>query len=77
MSENPVVVMEGSLTADLTPIAFDAANRMNDAVNDWNKEGGDTASLVNLLLDQNRKLVVALGRLETEVGVVSGRITRG
>lgn len=71
-----VEVIEGFLTQDTTPAAFTAAKEMSSAVTKFNAEGGDMQVLINVLIEQNRSLVRALGKVEMRIAELDGTITR-
>lgn len=73
-----VKVIEGFITEDGEPITFALATKISkDNVAFSQKaqlEGVDAQSITAFLSQQNNDIVKALGRLEHQLGVVSGRI---
>ena len=76
MSEQPpTTVYEGFITEDMTPAAFQAATDMDNATRQANEAGVDLHGLIALLEGHNRILLRALGMVEIEARIGSGKIT--
>lgn len=73
MDENGVRVIEGVLTEDSTPLAFRLAEEMSAANNAFSaRSDKGLQDLVDHLNEQNRRLLVAFGRLEMAVNMHAG-----
>lgn len=69
---NSTRVIEGVLTEDSTPLTFRLAEEIEAATKAFNGGEKDLAQLVALLAEQNRLLMVTVGRLELAVNMHAG-----
>ncbi|MBE0009617.1 MULTISPECIES: hypothetical protein [unclassified Arthrobacter] len=68
-------IYEGMITKDMTPIAFEAAkniDEMNTAYSSSPEK--DLQGFVDILMNQNRQLIKAVGLLEQRVNIMDGKI---